>query len=476
MTESNGNNYHPIPNKIMHTTRHSGNKKMIFRRMIHIITLSTLLSISLFSTQALAKTPKALVTASGNSIHFSNTSAQLSQLLTKLGEPAWTRKELNHLTKSVHAYLRAFTGRQYARTLEALQRGDRYRPMIRAKLKQAKIPLPFEALAMAESAYRFNIKSRAGARGLWQYMPASARHYGLHVSRKLDQRIDPALSTDAAIKYLKFLNKKFKKVSVLLSVAAYNAGEGRIAKVVKRSGVKSGRQGYSRIVRFLPKETRGYIPEFLAAALILKNPSLYGFPVEKQNKHRYVQFHTPLSIKKISQSSKLPIKEIRQLTSELKKSISTPSNNFLLRLPIQAAERLKSRLGNEITVWKSYTLPISLASVHLKKQNGGTRSRSQIVYQVRKGNHLVGIAKIFSVPVHDLRQKNRIQRSQIQIGQSLIIPTKKQLNKKTYRVKSGDNLGLIARRLGISLHHLKFVNGVINPRRLRLGQRLIYYV
>lgn len=449
---------------------------MIFHRMIHIITLSTLLLISLLSPEALAKTPKALVIVSGNSIPFSNTNAQLSQLLIKLGEPTWTRKELNRLTKSVHSYLRAFTGRQYNRTLEALQRGDRYRPMIRAKLKQAKIPLPFEALAMAESAYRFNVKSRAGARGLWQYMPASARHYGLHVGRKLDQRIDPALSTDAAIKYLKFLNKKFKKVSVLLSVAAYNAGEGRIAKVVKRSGVKSGRKGYSRIVRFLPKETRGYIPEFLAAALILKNPSLYGFPVEKQNKHRYVQLHTPMSIKKISQSSKLPSKTIRQLTSELKNNNSTPSNNFLLRLPTQAAERLKSKLGSKVTIWKSYTLPISLASAPLKKQNRGTLSQEKVVYQVRKGNHLGGIAKLFSVPVRDLRKENRIHRSEIVIGQSLIIPTKKQLNKKTYRVKSGDNLGLIARRLGISLHHLKFVNGVTNPRRLRLGQRLIYYV
>jgi membrane-bound lytic murein transglycosylase D len=349
--------------------------------------------------------------------------------------------------------------------------------MIRNKLKHANISLSFEALAMAESAFRFNAKSPAGARGLWQYMPASARHYGLHISHKLDERTDPALSTDAAIKYLKFLNKKFGKISVLLSIAAYNAGEGRIAGVVRRSGIKSGKRGYSRIIRFLPKETRGYVPEFLAAALILKNPSYFGFPVQKKQPHRYVQLRQSQSIKKIAQLSLLPIKKIRQLNPELKKYSSTPSNNFIIRLPTKAAARLKNKLASKAILWKSYTKPISLAlSASVGKQKKNSSRKPQVVYQVRKGNHLGGIAKMFGVPIRDLRKKNQIHKNQIQVGQLLIIPIKKQLNKKTYRVKAGDNLGLIAQRLGVSIQHLKFVNGVINPRRLRLGQKLVYYV
>ena len=451
-------------------------KILIIHRMITITILTLLIWMGIFNTQALAKTPKALVTATGQSISFSDTRTRLSQLLSKLGEPTWTRKELNPLTKSVHAYLKAFTGRRYNKTLEVLQRGDRYRPMIRMKLKRAGIPLSFEALPMAESAFRFNAKSKAGARGLWQYMPASARHYGLHVSRKLDERIDPALSTDAAIKYLKFLNKKFKKVSVLLSVAAYNAGEGRIAGVVRRSGIKSGRRGYSRVIRFLPKETRGYVPEFLAAALILKNPSHFGFPVQKQQPHRYVQLREPQSIKKIAHLSKLSIKKVRKLNPELKKFSRTPTNNFLVRLPTKSATRLKNKLASKAKIWKAYTNPISLASVTTNKQQKSASGRSQIIYQVKKGNHLSGIAKMFAVSIRDLRKINKIRKNRIQVGQSLIIPVKKQLAKKTYRVKSGDNLGRIAQRLGISIHHLKFANGVTNPRRLRLGQKLVYYV
>ena len=447
---------------------------MINYRMI-CTTLSVLLFFNVLNSTALAKTPKALITVTGDSISFTDTRSRLTHLLRELGEPGWTRKELNRLAKPVHAYLKAFSGRQYDKTLEALQRGDRYRPMIRAKLARSNIPLAFEALPMAESAYRFNAHSRAGARGLWQYMPASARHYGLHVGQKLDERTDPARSTDAAVKYLKFLNRKFGKISILLSVAAYNAGEGRIAKVVRRSGIKSGTRGYSRVLRYLPKETRGYVPEFLAAALLVKNPAHYGFPVSRQRKHHYVQLRDPLSVKKIAQLTQLPLAKVHQLNPELKKFSRTPTNNFIVRLPSNAALQLDNKLV-KAKVWKPATHPISLTSVNKTSRVASIKLGSHIVYKVRQGNNLGGIAKMFAVPIQDLRKKNNFQGNRIHVGQSLIIPTQKNLNKKVYRIRSGDNLGLIAQRLGVSVQHLKFVNGVTNPRRLRPGQKLVYYV
>lgn len=447
---------------------------MINYRMICTL-FSVLLVFHIPCSPALAKTPKTLITFTGQSISFSDTRKRLTHVLHELGEPRWTKKELNRLAKTVHAYLNAFTGRQYDTTLEALRRGDRYRPMLRAKLARASIPLAFEALPMAESAYRFNARSRAGARGLWQYMPASARHYGLHVGRKLDERTDPARSTDAAVKYLKFLNRKFGKISVLLSVAAYNAGEGRIAKVVRRSGIKSGKRGYSRVIRYLPKETRGYVPEFLAAALLVKNPAHYGFPVSRQSKYHYVQLRDPLSVKKMAQLTHLPLAEIHQLNPELKKFSRTPTNNFIVRLPSKAALQLDNKLA-KIKVWKPATQPISLTSAKRTTKVASTNHGPHIVYQVRQGNNLGGIAKMFAIPIQDLRKKNNFQGNRIHVGQSLIIPTQKNLNKKIYKIRSGDNLGLIAQRLGVSVQHLKFVNGVTNPRRLRPGQRLVYYV
>lgn len=448
---------------------------MINYYMFNTSALSVLLLISVVSSQALAQTPKALITTTGGSISFTDTRNRMSHLLTELGEPKWTHKELNRLGKTVHAYLNAFTGRQYDKTLQALQRGDRYRPMIRAKLAQSKIPVAFEALPMAESAYRFNARSRAGARGLWQYMPASARHYGLHVGQKLDERIDPARSTDAAVKYLKFLNRKFGKVSILLSIAAYNAGEGRIAKVVRRSGIKSGTRGYSRVVRFLPKETRGYVPEFLAAAIILKDPAYFGFPVSTQHTHHYVQLRDPLSVKKIAQLTNLPLATVRQLNPELKKFNRLPSNNFMIRLPADAALLLDNKLTNTI-VWKPATNPILFTVTKTTTQLASTKSSLNIVYKVHRGNNLGGIAHMFAVPIQDIRKTNRIQGNVIHIGQSLIIPSKKKLARKIYRVRDGDSLGLIAQRLGVPIQHLKFANGVTNRLQLHPGQKLVYYI
>ena len=455
---------------------------MLNYRMFRVNTLLIIFSLSFLSPQlVLAKTPKAIITSSGKAIPFKDTRIRVHKLLRSLGEPTWTKKELTRLTRSVHSYLRAFSGRQFDATLAALRRGDRYRPMLRAKLARAKIPLAFEALPMAESAYRFNARSKAGARGLWQYMPASARQYGLHVSRKLDQRTDPAMATDAALDYLKYLNRKFGKVSILLSVAAYNAGEGRIGRVVRRSGIKSGKRGYSRVLRFLPKETRGYVPEFLAAAILVKSPAYYGFPTTTQRTHQYVQVRKPLTVQKIANISKMSLANVQQLNPELKKYKRTPTNNYFIRLPNKAAVRLKNQLADQAKLWKPVSSPITLEHVTqqahaAKAKKANKKFGSHTVYTVNKGNNLGGIADIFSVPIKDIRQINNVRGNRIHVGQALIIPTKKNLDRKVYRVRSGDNLGSIAQRLGIGVSHLKFVNGVTNPRRLRLGQKLIYYI
>ncbi len=445
-------------------------------RMISVAILSLLFFLASGAGDlALAKTPKPLITSSGEKVSFNDTQTRLKALLHELGEPSWTSKELARMSKSVHAYLRAFSGRQYDQTLAALQRGDRYRAMIRAKLARSEIPLPFEALPMAESAFRFNARSKAGALGLWQFMPASARHYGLHVGKKLDERTDPARATDAGVKYLKFLNAKFSNTSVLLSVAAYNAGEGRIARVVRKSGLKRGERGYSHVLRHLPKETRGYVPEFLAAALLLQDPEHFGFPVSKARPYRYVQLVRPLPVKKIATMAKLSETKIQQLNPELEKYSRTPTNNFIVRLPSEAAVHLHKK-NSSSKVWKPVSNPIALTASSKNSRIAGKQSTNHTIYTVKQGNHLEGIAKMFAVSVQDLRKKNSIEDHQIWVGQSLLIPGSKKLEKKIYRVRSGDILGRIARRLGVPVQHLKFANGVTDPRRLRPGQKLIYYV
>ena len=422
---------------------------------------------------AIAKSSKAIITQTGTKLSQADIRRRLQRLLRELGEPRWSRRELGRLTHSVSAYLRAFTGRQYDKTLLALRRGDRYRPMIRAKLAYKGLPLAFEALPMAESAYRFNAHSRSRARGLWQFMAPSARHYGLKVGRQVDHRTDPARASDAAVKYLKFLNRKFAKTSALLTIAAYNAGEGRIAKVVRRSGVKNRRRGYSHVLRYLPRETRGYVPEFLAAALIVKDPAHFGFPVARKTSYRYVQIRDPQAIQHIAQLAKIPVKRLLKLNPELKSYRRIPTSNYLVRLPKKPAQRLDRKLTG-VKIWRPVGRTIALQQAS-KNQRVALKQGNRTIYRVKRGNTLSTIANIFGVSTKDLRQANGLRRNRIVAGQTLIIPGKKTLARKYYRVKNGDILGLIARRLGVSVKHLMQINGVTNPRHLRQGQKLYFY-
>ena len=404
---------------------------MINHRILLKALLCFVLVVGNFVGNVVAGT-RPIVTVKGEEIFPVHVQDRLVRLLRELGEPAWPKKEIVRMMNPVFSYLRAFTGRQFDRTLAALQRGDKYRPMIRKKLRKYKLPLALEALPMAESAFRYDARSNQGAYGLWQFMPASARRYDLHVSSRLDERADPVRATDSALKYLKDINKKFGRISILLSIAAYNAGEGRIQGVVRKSGISRKARGYSRIVRFLPKETRGYVPEFLAAALIIKTPAFFGFPVTKSHNHRYVQIPKAHSLDKLVKLTNISSNTLYELNPELGKRGRTPTTNFILRLPNTAAIQLNKRLPASIA-WQPVTNPIDL-----KRQ---LKAKTQLVYTVRTGNYLGGIADLFNVRIKDLRKWNKIKGNNIKAGQRIVIHTKNPLMRKFYRIQSGDNLG-----------------------------------
>ncbi len=439
------------------------------RLLVPFILLGLFVTAVLTAGPARAASDATLVTAAGTLVSENEIRRRLSRLVRDLGEPRRPRRALRRLNRSVFAYLKVFTGRNYFRTLTALQRGNRYRPMIRTMLARAGLPQALEALPMAESAYRFDARSRTGARGLWQYMPASARRYGLKVARGVDQRTDPVKATEAAVRYLKYLRNRFGN-STLLAVAAYNAGEGRIARIVRRSGFRS----YIRVVRFLPRETRRYVPEFLAAALILRDPGFFGFPVSGAPPYRYLQIPEPLPLGKVARWSGLPVARIRRLNPELRHCQRLPVSNYLLRLPATAARRAARHLGEE-RIWRPLGRTVAFRGDGSGAQVLARNSAGKLLYRVQKGNHLSGIARMFGVDVRRLREINHIRGNRIHVGQLLVIPTRRNFVQKRYRVRAGDSLEKIAKRLGIPLDHLKFVNGVTDPRRLKVGQQLFYY-
>jgi membrane-bound lytic murein transglycosylase D len=152
-----------------------------------------------------------------------------------------------------------------------LDRADKYAPMITSKLAERDMPEDLLYLAMIESGFNPNAKSPAKAAGMWQFVAATAQRYGLKVGRHVDERTDPEKSTDAALAYLSDLYDQFG--SWYLAAAAYNSGEGRVARAMK----KANESDFFEVAKFLPKETADYVPKLIAAARIAKQPEKYGF-------------------------------------------------------------------------------------------------------------------------------------------------------------------------------------------------------
>ncbi|HYC50290.1 MAG TPA: lytic transglycosylase domain-containing protein [Gemmatimonadaceae bacterium] len=181
----------------------------------------------------------------------------------------------------VDSWIKRFTGDQRRSYATYLSRMAKYEPMISKKLAERDMPQGLIYLAMIESGFNPTAKSRVAATGLWQFMRATGREYGLKVSGKVDERRNPARATDAALEYLSDLHDRFG--SWYLAAAAYNVGQGRVAKVMKQvTGKTKGTDAdYYRIANRLPKETREYVPKMIAAARIGTNPEKYGFSVDE---------------------------------------------------------------------------------------------------------------------------------------------------------------------------------------------------
>jgi membrane-bound lytic murein transglycosylase D len=177
----------------------------------------------------------------------------------------------------VDTWIKRFTTTQRGSFNTYLRRMPRYETMISKKLADRGMPQGLIYLAMIESGFNPRAKSPVSASGLWQFMSATGREYGLTVNRRVDERNNPVRSTDAALRYLDRLHDRFG--SWYLAAAAYNTGQGRVAKVLKQvTGKTRGTDAdYYRIAHRLPQETRDYVPKMIAAARIGTNPAQYGF-------------------------------------------------------------------------------------------------------------------------------------------------------------------------------------------------------
>ena len=195
-------------------------------------------------------------------------------------QPGWDLANLDHAR--VDSWVKIFSTNPKVRSNFAvwLDRKPTYEPMISAKLTERDMPQDLIYLAMIESGFNPKAKSPAAAGGLWQFISETGKRYGLTVTKRVDERNQPAKATDAALSYLSDLHDRFG--SWYLAAAAYNTGENRVGRIMRQvTGSEKGTDAdYYRISNLLPKETQNYVPMMIAAARISKDPVRYGFPID----------------------------------------------------------------------------------------------------------------------------------------------------------------------------------------------------
>lgn len=190
--------------------------------------------------------------------------------------PAVAGLDLDVNQKQVDAWVKRFSTSLKGDFQLSLERMDKYDDMITTKLDERKMPRELIYLAMIESNFNPTARSRVAAVGMWQFMSATARQFGLTVGRRVDERKDPEKATDAALTYLAQLHDRFG--SWYLAAAAYNSGQGTVSKAMRRvlGRTKGTDADFFRIAKVLPKETRDYVPKLIASAKVGSDPARYG--------------------------------------------------------------------------------------------------------------------------------------------------------------------------------------------------------
>jgi membrane-bound lytic murein transglycosylase D len=373
---------------------------------------------------------------------------------------------------------------------ELLQRlmvlSEFYFPLFEKELDKYDIPLELKYLAVIESALKPRARSRVGATGLWQFMFATGKMYGLNVSSYVDERSDPIKSTDAASKYLAKLYEIFGDWD--LALAAYNSGPGNVTKAIRRSG---GYQNYWNIRPFLPRETAGYLPAFLTTMYIFEYAEEHGFKKIKPD-FRYMETDTVrikqmITLDQVSELLDVPMEELQFLNPSYKLDIIPyiKDEDYVLRLPRHAIGKF---VNNEEQI---YTYVKSEFEKREKPLPQFFDSDTKTVYRVKSGDYLGKIARIYGVRVSQIKQWNGLRSNNLYIGQRLTIyprnpstnvsvasqktaPKTIDINgKKTYKVQKGDSLWSISQKFsGVSVQNIKDWND-ISGTKLTVGMTLI---
>ena len=393
----------------------------------------------------------------------------------------------------VRNYIILYSEKMPTRMAHMLGLCNYYMPIFEEILNRYDMPEELKAMTIIESAMNPRATSRVGAKGMWQFMYGTAKQYGLHIDSFVDERMDPVKSAEAAVQFLQDAYEIFGDWN--LAIASYNCGAGNVNKAIRRAG---GKRDFWSIWPYLPRETRGYVPAFVGALYTMRyykehgiRPEAVGMPVAVDTFYINKQLH----LKQVSELTGAPLEELKDLNPQYRHEIIPGhEREYILRLPYNYTNLF---IEFEDSVYKHKSDVYFNPATIKKIKDGG--DGELIIYKVKSGDYLGKIAGKYRVSVAQIKKWNNLKSNDIRVGQRLtiyrggVVPSSSSSssssssaktttsssstgsgNKITYTVKSGDVLGRIAEKHGVTLANLKSWNG-LTSNNIQIGQKLVIY-
>lgn len=402
---------------------------------------------------------------------------------------AYRMKQLNNRTpfnlvynQAVKNYIDAYAIKNKQKVAQLLGKAEMYFPMMEEILDRYEMPLELKYLAIVESALSPKARSRSGAVGLWQFLYRTGKIYNLNVTSYIDERSDPYLATIAACEYMKYLYNMFGNWE--LALAAYNGGPGTLNKAIRRSG---GKMDYWALRPYLPVETRGYVPAFIAVNYIMNYASAHNIFPERPLILYYeidtVHIKEKVTFESLSASLEIPVEHLEDLNPMYKRQLIPKGYKHMpLVLPREKAGLF---VTNEEAIYALNNNPVASNSTSQTVQ-----SEVKHIHRVQRGENLSLIASRYKCTVDDIKIWNNLRGSLINEGQKLVVyvnerhkvsestassssSSKSNSGSSQYHtVQPGDTLWGIAKQNNITVAELLKLNNMGQNEPLKIGSRL----
>ncbi|MGH9799637.1 MAG: transglycosylase SLT domain-containing protein, partial [Blastocatellia bacterium] len=373
----------------------------------------------------------------------------------------------------IQSFINYYQGRGRATMENGIRRSGRFMELARKIFKEEGVPQDIAWLGQVESAWSPVARSWAAAVGLWQFIPGTGARYGLNQNYYIDERSSFEKATRASARYLKWLANRYDG-NWELAMAAYNSGEGRVDSAIARSGYADFWEIYQR--GLIPQETRNYVPNILATIIISKNPEQYGFAGIKPEPalmYDFVKVNNMTDLHLVADAVDVSFDFLQALNPELKRGVTPPGTDYLLRVPTGKGRVLQTALQRipveKRASWRMLTAQANddfdsisrktgVSAAAIEQVNGGSIKAGQKIIIPAGGN-----VRLASLTSRGASPDSPVTTTSVRGGTAKVV---------TYKVRRGESLGDIAGRYNTSVRDIATLNRISTSEKLRAGQMI----